>query len=296
MTLLTEQIQQLDGQVTNSGDSTKNNSIDMRQYGMSGQEPVTIDLLKKTMLAQYQMFMKIADNVADMDAGAKKLRERYLRLLQQDYEKHVSLNGGANKSSVLATLSSHGVRNPFEAADRVEAEEERREKEKINRKVQLAAQGNAGPATNTVAPGAAPNGTHGVATGIGGFGSVTNNAAPIASGIGGFGGAASVATTPSATGLFGATNTAASAAKPAAPAAGFGGFGSTTTSTAGTGTNTSGGFSFGAASTAPAAATPAPAAAGSSLFSNPSSGGFGSFGTSSTSSTSKSKSKNRRRR
>lgn len=73
----------------------------------------TPQMLQRILTSQNTAFMQLAGEVATSHERMNGLREKYMSILQREHEAH----GGTGQA-----------RNPFEAADRIQAEEERRGK------------------------------------------------------------------------------------------------------------------------------------------------------------------------
>ncbi|CAK4636632.1 hypothetical protein LEN26_010095 [Aphanomyces euteiches] len=152
-------------------------------------------LIQQILQSQNDAFMKIAAHVAQAHEQADALRDQYLAMLQRKQ------NGGK-------------VRNPFDAADRIQAEEERRVVDRIRLSaahVSLPTAGatSAAPVTtsafgNTTTPS------------FGGFGASTT--APTTSGFGSFGSTATTA--PATTSAFGTAPATSAFGAPATSAFG----------------------------------------------------------------------------
>ena len=168
----------------------------------------------------------------ELAAVARQQAEAFLRVAAVVARSHDALDELRGRCRRVAAM--RGAADPFEMADRREAEEERKVQERIASEVAVAA-GKMGPGATAGTPGAAPapapaagGGLFGApapapATGGGLFGS-TPAPAPA---TGGLFGAASPAPAPAGGGLFGATPAPAPAAggglfgaAPAAPAFG----------------------------------------------------------------------------
>ena len=103
-------IEQLESQLKLNPTSEMSQSI----YGGNNE---TMQMLKRILDSQHENFMRIAAHVAKMHEQVKSVKQEDLKKLQQNYEAH----GGTGKA-----------RDPFLAADRVQAEEERRGKKGLS--------------------------------------------------------------------------------------------------------------------------------------------------------------------
>ncbi|KAG9399099.1 hypothetical protein AC1031_012055 [Aphanomyces cochlioides] len=177
-------------------------------------------LIQQILQAQNDAFMKIAAHVAQAHEQADALRDQYLAMLQRKQ------NGGK-------------VRNPFDAADRIQAEEERRVVDRIRLSAAHVSLPTAGATTTTAAP--ATTSAFGSTTtpSFGGFGASTtapSTTAPTTSGFGSFGSTATTAPattsafgTAPATSAFGSTSAAGVPAQPTlTKSVSFAGLGSST--------------------------------------------------------------------
>ncbi|EQC39138.1 hypothetical protein SDRG_03345 [Saprolegnia diclina VS20] len=150
---------------------------------------MTPRVLQETLQSQNEAFMRAAARVADVHERADTLRDQYLSRQQ---------------------AAPHGfglVRNPFEAADRVQAEEERR----IVDRIRLSAAQSTLPASSSTAvatTAAAPTAT--AASTLFSFGAATTPAPAAAPATGGFSFGAAAAT-PAAPSAFGTSSFGAAA-------------------------------------------------------------------------------------